>query len=81
MAARTYIQQGQTAQAIQALQAAASADPALPEVHLALGELFLRGNQLDAAAAAAARELEIAPQSRAALALQARIEQARAKAR
>jgi predicted Zn-dependent protease len=81
MSARTHIQQGQTAQAIEALQAAASADPALPEVHLALGELYLRGNQLDAAAAAAARELEIAPQSRAALALQARIEQARAKAR
>jgi predicted Zn-dependent protease len=81
IAAQTYIQQGQTAQAIQALQAATSADPALPEVHLALGELYLRGNQLDAAAAATARELEIAPQSRAALALQARIEQARAKAR
>jgi predicted Zn-dependent protease len=81
MSARTYIQQGQTAQAIQALQAAASADPAMPEVHLALGELYLRGNQLDAAAAAAARELEISPQSRAALALQARIEQARAGAR
>jgi predicted Zn-dependent protease len=79
--ARTYIQQGQTAQAIQALQAAASADPAMPEVHLALGELYLRGNQLDAAAAAADRELEIAPQSRAALALQARIEQARARTR
>jgi predicted Zn-dependent protease len=81
MSARTYIQQGQTAQAIQALQAAASADPTLPEVHLALGELYLRGNQLDAAAAAAARELEISPQSRAALALQARIEQARATTR
>jgi predicted Zn-dependent protease len=81
MAARGYIQQGQTAQALQALQAAASADPGLPEVHLALGDLYLRENQLDAAAAAAAKELAIAPQSRAALALQARIEQARARTR
>jgi predicted Zn-dependent protease len=81
MSARTYIQRGQTEQAIQALRAAASANPSMPEVHLALGELYLRDNQLDAAAAAAARELEIAPQSRAALALQARIEQARARAR
>jgi predicted Zn-dependent protease len=81
MAARTYVQQGQAAQAIQALQAAASADPGLPEVHLALAELYLRENQVDAAAAAVGRELAIAPQSRAALALQARIEEARARTR
>ena len=72
--ARTFMEQGQTARAIQALQSAAAADPSAPEVHLALAELYLRGNQLDLAEAAVAKELAITPESRAALALRAQID-------
>jgi predicted Zn-dependent protease len=79
MLAQTYIRQGQTREATRALEAAAAADPRLPEVHLALAELYLRERQLDRAAAAVAAELEIQPQSRAALALRARIDEATAK--
>jgi predicted Zn-dependent protease len=77
--ARTYMEQGQTAGAILELQAAATSDPSAPEINLALAELYVQQNQLDKAAEALMRELAVAPGSRAALAVQAKIEQARGR--
>jgi predicted Zn-dependent protease len=79
MRAQTYIRQGRTQDAVRALESAAAADPRLPEVHLVLADLYLRERQLDRAAAAVAAELATQPQSSAALALRARIDEARTR--
>jgi predicted Zn-dependent protease len=77
--ARSYIEGGQTAQAIDALRAALALEPTLPEVHLALAELYFGNRQLDLAAAEVASELALQPNGRAALQLKAQIEQARSQ--
>lgn len=60
--------QGRTAEAIQAYQRAAQADPTLPGVHMALAQIHVKLKQLDDARREISSELEIVPESAAALA-------------
>ncbi len=75
--AREYLRQGNTDLAVRALQHAAEADPSLPDIHLALAATYLDEGRLEDAAAEIHRELAILPSGKEALALEARIDNAR----
>jgi tetratricopeptide (TPR) repeat protein len=64
--------------ALAAFQRAAEADPHLPEVHLAIGSILLEQKKYDQALAETALELKLVPQSKAAVELKTKIENAKA---
>jgi len=67
--------------ALAAFQRAAEADPQLPEVHLAIGSILLEQEKYDQALAEIALELKLVPQSKAAVELKTKIENAKAGSR
>jgi tetratricopeptide (TPR) repeat protein len=76
-----YLAQGQPQRARVAFEAAATRDPRLAEVHLALAQLAADDGRWDDAAREVALELAVQPTSREALALRARIDAARSAGR
>jgi len=76
-----YLAQGQPQRARLAFEAAATRDPRLAEVHLALAQLAADDGRWDDAAREVALELAVQPTSREALALRARIDAARSAGR
>jgi tetratricopeptide (TPR) repeat protein len=75
---REYLQQGRPDLALRAFEEAATRDPALAGVHLALARIHFDERRWDDAAREIERELAILPESRDARELKARIEAARA---
>lgn len=75
-----YAIQGKYDLALAAFQKAAQLDPKLSEIHLAIALLCLELKKLDEAQAAIGVELNLVPESRAALDAKAKIEAARAAA-
>ena len=76
-----YVAQGQPQRARVAFEAAATRDPRLADVHLALAQLAADDGRWDDAAREVALELAVQPTSREALALRARIDAARSAGR
>ena len=76
-----YAAQGQPQRARAAFEAAATRDPRLPEIHLALARLHADDGRWDDAVREIALELAVQPTSREALALRARIDAARSASR
>jgi tetratricopeptide (TPR) repeat protein len=68
--AETLLAQGRLAEAAESFAKAAAADPALPGIHLALAQIYRQQGKLDRARQEITRELEIVPESVAALAFQ-----------
>ena len=68
--------QGKPEMAEQAFRRAAEADPKLPEIHLALAQIYLEQKRWDEARAALERELALVPESAGARALLQRLEAA-----
>ena len=69
-----YRVQGRADLALRAFERAAQADPKLPEIHLALAQIYVEQKNWASARAEVERELAIVPESAGALALQRRIE-------
>jgi cytochrome c-type biogenesis protein CcmH/NrfG len=69
-----YRVQGRADLAVRAFERAAQADPKLPEIHLALAQIYVEQKNWPSARAEVERELAIVPESAGALALQRRIE-------
>jgi Tfp pilus assembly protein PilF len=74
--AENYRVLGQLERAILVFQRAAQADPKLPDIHLALAEIYLEQGKHDAARQEIEQELAIVPESVAALVLKKRLEAA-----
>ena len=74
--AETNRMRGRNDIAIRAFQRAGALDPKLPEIHLALAEIYLEQGKPDAARREIEQELEIVPESAKALALKKKIEAA-----
>ncbi len=74
-----YAIQGKYDQAIAAYQKAAQTDPNLPEIHFALAVLLTESKQFDQALTEINRELQLVPESRAAIEMKGKIEAARGK--
>lgn len=64
-----YLLQGSIELAIQSLQRAANADPSLPEIHLALAQIYLERKRIPEARMEIELELKLIPESQAALLL------------
>jgi len=79
--AENYRIQGRVDIATRAFQRAAAADPKLPEIHLALAQIYLEQGKTDDARREIESELKIVPESAMALALKQKIEAAEAKTR
>jgi tetratricopeptide (TPR) repeat protein len=65
--------QGRPEQALRAFERAAEADPSLPEVHLAMAQIYLEQKRLAEARQEVERELGIVPESAGARALEERL--------
>ena len=72
--AENYRVQGQLERAIRIFQHAAAADPKLPDIHLALAEIYLEQGKQSEARKAIEQELAIVPESVAALALRQKLD-------
>jgi tetratricopeptide (TPR) repeat protein len=77
-AGEEYVLQGKWDLAIASYRKAVQADPKLPELHLALAELFFEQNQLDEALKEANLELALVQESKTALETKMKIESAMA---
>jgi len=69
-----YRVQGRADLALRAFEQAAQSDPRLPEIHLAMAQLYLEQNDESAARQEIERELAVVPESAGALALKRRLE-------
>ena len=76
----TYRVQGRAEQALRAFELAAEADPGLPEIHLAMAQIYLEQKRLAEARQEVERELRLVPESAGARALEQRIRAEEAKA-
>ena len=72
-----YVLQGKVDLALRAFQQAAQADPSLPEIHLALAQIYFESGKQAEALREAEQELAIVPESRAAQSLRLKLGGAR----
>lgn len=68
-----FLLQGKLDLAIHAFQQAAHADPRLPEIHLALAQIYIDSGKLEEARREVELELELTPESKAAIDLKSRL--------
>lgn len=75
----TFRVQGRPERALRAFERAAEADPSLPEIHLAMAQIYLQQNRLPEARREVEQELRIVPESAGARALEQQLRAAEAK--